>query len=74
MSNIWTTWLIMKKIITILIGVVISISSCHWTAEFDWSYILSGEFKITINGDELLMIRSYGENVYNKYKLTRVCL
>ena len=44
---------------------------CPWTAEFDWSYILSGKFKISINGDELTMTRSYGVFVHDRYSLRR---
>lgn len=44
---------------------------CVWTAEFDWSYILSGKFKISIKGDELTMTRTYDDVVHDTYSLRR---
>ena len=47
------------------------VNQCAWTAEFDWTYILSGTFKIQREGDELLLIRSYGDAVYDTYRLKK---
>lgn len=44
---------------------------CAWTAEFDWSFVLSGKFEISIKGKELTMTRNYGEFVYDTYRLRR---
>ena len=54
-----------------LIGQEIEFTNlCPWTAEFDWSLILSGKFKIEINGDELVMTRSFG-NIVDTYKIQK---
>jgi hypothetical protein len=47
------------------------INLCPWTAEFDWSYILSGEFKITKIGDDITMIKSYSDAFHDTYRITR---
>lgn len=46
-------------------------NSCIWTADFDWSYILSGKFELAINGDELIMTRTYEGDATDFYKLNR---
>ncbi|TRX52352.1 hypothetical protein FNH22_21805 [Fulvivirga sp. M361] len=45
-------------------------NSCVWTAEFDWSYILSGEFETEVSGDELILKRTNG-NTTDTYQLKR---
>lgn len=47
------------------------VNQCAWTAEFDWTYILSGTFTIQKEGDELLLIRSYGDAVYDTYRIKK---
>lgn len=42
---------------------------CVWTAEFDWSYILSGNFNITRNGDEIIMTRNYDNGAVDTYRI-----
>lgn len=46
-------------------------NTCFWTADFDWSYILSGTFNISIKGDEILLKRYYSDNVFDAYVLTK---
>lgn len=43
--------------------------ACFWTADFDWTYILKGEFDLSITRDELTMNRSYDGSVYDRYSL-----
>ncbi|WP_396198547.1 hypothetical protein [Flavobacterium sp.] len=40
---------------------------CVWTAEFDWTLILNGEWNYNMNGNILTMIKSNGD----KYTLTQ---
>jgi hypothetical protein len=44
---------------------------CPWTAEFDWSYILTGEFDISKNGDKIIIRKNYGGGKYDTYILTK---
>ena len=39
-------------------------NACIYTAEFDWSYILSGKFKISVSGDSLILTRGYNGVIY----------
>lgn len=49
-------------------------NECAWTAEFDWSLILSGEYQFTINGNSLIFTRDYrnstNDTYYDKYNLS----
>ncbi len=47
------------------------VNQCVWTADFDWTYILSGTFRITQDGDELLLIKSYDDSVSDTYRLKK---
>lgn len=42
-------------------------SVCAWTADFDWSLILGGDWSYTFNGNLLIMTKSNGD----KYTLTK---
>ena len=42
-------------------------NSCTWTAEFDWTLILGGDWSYTFNGNLLIMTKSNGD----KYTLTK---
>ena len=42
-------------------------NNCIWTADFDWSLILSGEWTFSRNRSELLLFKSNGD----KYTLIR---
>jgi hypothetical protein len=44
-------------------------NECVWTANFDWTYILSGTFTFNTVGDQLEMIKYLGNDAYI-YKLT----
>jgi heat shock protein HslJ len=44
---------------------------CFWTADFDWTLILSGTFSMTVTGDELVLERSYGEFDHDRYVLQK---
>ncbi|WKK73516.2 hypothetical protein QYS49_16285 [Marivirga salinae] len=46
-------------------------NECPWTAEFDWTYILTGEFDIYKEGEEIIIQRSYGEETYDTYRMTK---
>jgi len=47
-------------------------NSCMWTANFDWSFILSGKYKFNISNGKLLMARSYPNSVSDTYQLSLV--
>ena len=44
-----------------------------WTADFNWTYILDGKYKITSKNDSLFMSRTYNGIVFTEdsYKLER---
>ena len=46
-------------------------NTCVWTADFDWSFILSGRYEIDYVEDELVMTQSVGAQAYNTYRLRR---
>jgi hypothetical protein len=43
-------------------------NACPWTAEFDWSLILNGKFKLDVDGEQLQMRRHLNGNA-DYYKL-----
>ncbi len=45
-------------------------NSCVWTAEFDWSLILSGEFTAELTSNELTLQRKNG-STWDLYELKR---
>ena len=47
------------------------VNVCFWTADFDWSLILNGNYKINLTGSELELTRSYNGLYTDVYKLTR---
>jgi hypothetical protein len=47
------------------------VNTCAWTAEFDWSYILSGRFTFTRNGNEITLVRNYGGGGFDTYVLMK---
>jgi hypothetical protein len=49
---------------------VVFTDSCFWTAEFDWSLILSGEFAAELTSDELTLQRKNG-SIWDLYELKR---
>lgn len=44
---------------------------CYWTAEFDWTLILSGEFKVSGTKDLLVMKGQRGDGISDVYRLRR---
>jgi len=46
-------------------------NACPWTAEFDWSLILSGSYKIVVSDKNLQINRSYNGVYSDIYNLTR---
>ena len=46
-------------------------NACVYTADFDWSLILSGKYKVSVFGDSLIITRAYNGIVYydDIYKL-----
>jgi len=45
--------------------------ACYWTAEFDWTFILSGKFSLTENGELLIMKAERGNGVSDIYRMRR---
>jgi hypothetical protein len=43
-------------------------NSCVWTAEFDWSLILSGKYAITISGETIEFTREYRSSTAEIYR------
>ena len=46
-------------------------NQCPWTAEFDWTFILNGEYKYELNGSHLKIIRSYSNGTSDIYELEK---
>ena len=44
---------------TIVSNSIFFTNDCAWTAEFDWSLILSGEYSISKNGENIEFTRDY---------------
>ncbi|MBL7770548.1 MAG: hypothetical protein JNK20_16330 [Flavipsychrobacter sp.] len=42
-----------------------------WTADFDWTYILDGNFILHKNNDSLVFTKSYGNGAVDVYKLAK---
>lgn len=47
------------------------INYCIWTAEFDWTLILEGDYKLSSIGNQLEISRDYNGAFLDVYKLTR---
>jgi hypothetical protein len=56
-------------------GKIIFTNGCVWTAEFDWSLILGGEYVLTIDGNQLKFTRDYrgpsSDTYIDVYTLTK---
>ncbi len=46
-------------------------NACVWTAEFDWTLILGGDYKISISGKNIQLTKSYDQTHADVYNLTR---
>lgn len=44
---------------------------CAWTAEFDWTLILSGTYKLSMDRDSLVFTKSYNGGYHDIYKLKK---
>jgi hypothetical protein len=44
---------------------------CFWTADFDWTLILSGKYQFTVSGDSLSMVKKQDGEVTDIYRLKR---
>jgi hypothetical protein len=42
-----------------------------WTAEFDWSLILNGDYDIKISGNAVTITKTYGNGMTDIYKLVK---
>jgi hypothetical protein len=51
-------------------------NGCFWTAEFDWSLILSGEYTLAIKGNTIEFSRDYrsatADTYIDRYRLTKI--
>ena len=52
---------------TLKSNVIVFSNICPWTAEFDWTLILDGEWSYDLSGDTLILIAANGD----KYNLTK---
>lgn len=46
-------------------------NGCVWTAEFDWTLILAGSYQLTVDGDSLVLLKSYGAGFSDVYRLKK---
>ena len=46
-------------------------NACVWTAEFDWTLILSGDYKIKVAGNDSEISKNYNSQNRDIYKLTK---
>ncbi len=46
-------------------------NACPWTAEFDWTLILSKDYKINITGKDIEISKDFNGAIIDIYKLTR---
>ena len=46
-------------------------NACPWTAEFDWTLILSQDYKIKMVGSDIVILRDYNGAYKDIYKLTK---
>jgi hypothetical protein len=44
---------------------------CFWTADFDWSLILSGNYEIKLSSKRIEITRNYNGNYKDVYELTK---
>jgi hypothetical protein len=52
-------------------GLVNFTNSCMWTAEFDWTLILNGEFKVVYKVDEVVLSKEYNNGNGDFYVLKK---
>lgn len=49
---------------------ILFVDSCYWTADFDWSLVLAGQFSIRQDGGELILTKRH-EHATDSYQLSR---
>lgn len=47
-------------------------NKCTWPANFDWSYILDGDFEVSSYNDTLVLTKSQGNSTIDIYKLKKL--
>jgi hypothetical protein len=49
-------------------------NACLWTANFDWTFVLDGDYQFSVDGDSLYITRTYPGIVFqeDRYLLKRV--
>lgn len=52
-------------------GDIVFTNACAWTANFDWTLILGGEFDFTMSGRDIELVKGYSGGMQDVYKLTR---
>jgi len=64
-----------KGTYTIIGDTIIFTNECAWTANFDWTLILSGKYKIKIKSDSIEISKDYrsatSDTQVDRYKLKR---
>ncbi|WP_144266300.1 hypothetical protein [Pontibacter ummariensis] len=47
-------------------------NECFWTANFDWTYILDGSFRLSLDGDKLTITKQLeGSSIIDTYALEK---
>jgi hypothetical protein len=46
-------------------------NECPFTADFDWTFILGGDFLRETHGDEMWLTKKYGDHVFDQYRLKK---
>jgi hypothetical protein len=46
-------------------------NECFFTADFDWTLILSGTYRVSQERNTITLVKSYGGGRYDTYTLTR---
>ncbi|WP_040397533.1 hypothetical protein [Cesiribacter andamanensis] len=46
-------------------------NECFFTADFDWSLILSGTFHLSASDGDIVLFREFGEGVMDTYRLKK---
>lgn len=52
-------------------GKISFLDSLAYTADFDWTIILSGDYEYSVNGENLTITRKYNNGVKDIYKLRK---
>lgn len=52
-------------------GTITFSNRCFFTADFDWTYILDGEYNISLQEDQVTLTKSYDGGVTDVYQLKK---